>query len=56
MENKVYIHPSANVSDKALIGEGTKVWINVQIRENARIGAGLCSARTLPYGTCNGRT
>lgn len=40
MENKVYIHPSANVSDKALIGEGTKVWINVQIRENARIGAG----------------
>lgn len=40
MENKVYIHPSANVSDKALIGEGTKVWINVQIRENARVGAG----------------
>jgi acetyltransferase-like isoleucine patch superfamily enzyme len=40
MENKVYIHPSANVSDKALIGEGTKVWINVQIRENARIGVG----------------
>lgn len=40
MENKVYIHPSANVSDKALIGEGTKVWINVQIRENARIGTG----------------
>jgi UDP-2-acetamido-3-amino-2,3-dideoxy-glucuronate N-acetyltransferase len=40
MENKVYIHPSANVSDKALIGDGTKVWINVQIRENVRIGAG----------------
>jgi UDP-2-acetamido-3-amino-2,3-dideoxy-glucuronate N-acetyltransferase len=40
MENKVYIHPSANVSDKALIGDGSKVWINVQIRENARIGAG----------------
>jgi len=39
MENKVYIHPSANVSDKALIGQGTKVWINVQIRENAHIGA-----------------
>lgn len=40
MEVKVYIHPSANVSDKAHIGEGTKVWINVQIRENARIGEG----------------
>jgi UDP-2-acetamido-3-amino-2,3-dideoxy-glucuronate N-acetyltransferase len=38
MEKKVYIHPSANVSEKALIGDGTKVWINVQIRENACIG------------------
>ncbi len=34
----IYIHPSANVSDKAAIGAGTKVWINVQIRENAEIG------------------
>lgn len=36
----IYIHPSANVSDKASIGAGTKVWINVQIRENAVIGEG----------------
>ena len=34
----VFIHPSANVSDKACIGGGTKIWINVQIRENAVIG------------------
>lgn len=34
----VFIHPSANVNDKAVIGEGTKVWINSQIRENATIG------------------
>lgn len=34
----IYIHASANVSDKASIGAGTKVWINVQIRENAQIG------------------
>jgi UDP-2-acetamido-3-amino-2,3-dideoxy-glucuronate N-acetyltransferase len=40
MQTNVYIHPSANVSDKAVIGAGTKVWINVQIRENANIGAG----------------
>lgn len=40
MEDKVYIHPTANVSDKANIGAGTKVWINVQIRENAHIGLG----------------
>jgi acetyltransferase-like isoleucine patch superfamily enzyme len=33
-----YIHETAHVSDKALIGEGTKIWINVQIREGARIG------------------
>lgn len=36
----IYIHSSANVSDKASIGPGTKVWINVQIRENAMIGEG----------------
>ncbi len=39
MNDNVYIHPTANVSDKAIIGDGTKVWINVQIRENAVIGA-----------------
>jgi UDP-2-acetamido-3-amino-2,3-dideoxy-glucuronate N-acetyltransferase len=38
--NDIYIHSSANVSDKASIGAGTKVWINVQIRENAVIGEG----------------
>jgi len=38
--NDIYIHSSANVSDEASIGAGTKVWINVQIRENAVIGEG----------------
>lgn len=33
-----YIHPSANVDGRAEIGEGTRVWINVQVREHARIG------------------
>ncbi len=41
MNNKdIYIHASANVSDMASIGLGTKVWINVQIREKAVIGEG----------------
>lgn len=40
MANDVYIHPTANVSDKSSIGQGTKVWINVQIREDVLIGAG----------------
>lgn len=35
---KVFIHPSAHVSDGAKIGDGTKVWINSQIRENSSIG------------------
>jgi UDP-2-acetamido-3-amino-2,3-dideoxy-glucuronate N-acetyltransferase len=35
----VFIHPTANVSEKANIGEGTKIWINSQIRENSSIGS-----------------
>ncbi len=38
MSKAPYIHPSAHVSEKATIGEGTQVWINVQVREEARIG------------------
>lgn len=31
-------HPEAEVSPDAQIGDGTMIWRNVQIRENARIG------------------
>jgi acetyltransferase-like isoleucine patch superfamily enzyme len=34
----VFIHPSAHVSENAVVGKGTKIWINSQIRENAVIG------------------
>lgn len=34
----VFVHSSAHVADKARLGAGTKVWINVQIREDAVIG------------------
>lgn len=37
-KSDVFIHPSANVHASALISDGTKVWINVQIRENVEIG------------------
>jgi UDP-2-acetamido-3-amino-2,3-dideoxy-glucuronate N-acetyltransferase len=37
-EQDVFIHATADVSPSATIGAGTKVWINVQIREKARIG------------------
>lgn len=33
-----YIHPTADVSDGARIGEGTKIWHEAQVREGARIG------------------
>ncbi len=36
--SKAFIHPSAHVSDVSKIGAGTKVWINVQIREDVEIG------------------
>lgn len=32
------IHPTADVSPQAIIGDDTRVWANVQIRERARIG------------------
>jgi acetyltransferase-like isoleucine patch superfamily enzyme len=37
MANK-FIHGTADVSDKAMVGEGTKVWNNAQIRESASVG------------------
>lgn len=33
-----YIDPSAHVSPRASIGDGTKVWINSQIREDVVVG------------------
>ncbi len=38
MRNNVRIHPTADVSDKAQIGEGTSIWHQCQIREETQIG------------------
>ena len=38
MRSKVFVHPTAEVSYNAEIGEGTKIWNNVQVREYAIIG------------------
>lgn len=32
------VHPTAHISNDASVGRGTRVWINVQIREGAEIG------------------
>ncbi len=37
-EPQVYIHPTSDVSDKAAIGPGTRIWHQAQIREGAKIG------------------
>lgn len=39
MSDTKMIHETATVSSAAKIGQGSKVWINVQIRENAIIGS-----------------
>ena len=38
MTEGIFIHPSAIVDPSAQIGAGTKIWVNVQVREGARIG------------------
>jgi UDP-2-acetamido-3-amino-2,3-dideoxy-glucuronate N-acetyltransferase len=38
MKVKNMIHPTAEVSPQAEIGEGTKIWHQAQVREGARIG------------------
>lgn len=36
--NEVYVHPTAVIDKTAVIGDGTKVWHFVHVRENAEIG------------------
>ena len=38
MDINVFIHPSSDVSPKAIIGKDTKIWQHCQVRENAEIG------------------
>ena len=38
MNENVFIHNSAEVSDSALIGRGSKIWNQAQIRNNSVIG------------------
>lgn len=41
----MYIHPTADVSPLASIGDGTKVWSLCQIRDGARLGANCIIGR-----------
>lgn len=46
------IHPTADVSPQAVIGAGTRVWANVQIRERATIGRNCIIGRNC-YVECD---
>lgn len=46
MEN-VYIHPTAEVSPRAKIGDGTKIWNQAQVREDVVIGAGCIISKNV---------
>jgi hypothetical protein len=37
-KKSLYIHPTAIIYSAQKIGSGTKIWVNVQIRENVSIG------------------
>jgi acetyltransferase-like isoleucine patch superfamily enzyme len=37
-DDAVFIHPTADVSEKATIGPGTRIWHQAQVREGAVIG------------------
>lgn len=37
--SRIYIHPTAEVSEMAFLGDGTKVWNQAQIREGVHIGS-----------------
>lgn len=36
--SKIFVHCTADVSGAAIIGDGTKIWNQAQVREGARIG------------------
>jgi len=40
LRDSVKIHPTADVSDQASIGEGTVIWHHCQVRAEAQIGTG----------------
>lgn len=43
----VFVHHTAEVSEKASIGEGTKIWNHAQVREEAVIGEGCILSKNV---------
>jgi UDP-2-acetamido-3-amino-2,3-dideoxy-glucuronate N-acetyltransferase len=40
MKSGKFVHPTAVVDPTATVGEGTKIWMNAQVREGVTIGEG----------------
>ena len=51
-EKQIRVHPTADVSPGAQIGEGTSIWNLVRVREGATIGGG-CILGTGAYVDCD---
>jgi UDP-2-acetamido-3-amino-2,3-dideoxy-glucuronate N-acetyltransferase len=49
---EAYIHPSATIDSGAEIGDGSMVWVNVQIREGATVGKNCVLSKDV-YVDCN---
>ncbi|MBO1266844.1 N-acetyltransferase [Arthrobacter sp. PO-11] len=47
----IVVAPSADVSDKAVIGDGSKIWHLAQVREDAELGANCIVGRGAYIGT-----
>lgn len=45
--SSIFIHPTAEVSEGASIGEGTKIWNQAQVREGASIGEGCIVSKNV---------
>ncbi|GIJ77699.1 transferase hexapeptide (six repeat-containing protein) [Micromonospora phaseoli] len=43
----VFVHPTADVEEGALVGDGTKVWRLAHIRSSAQVGAGCVIGRNV---------
>jgi len=48
----VYIHPTADVSEEARIGDGTKIWNQAQVREDTFIGRDCVISKNVYIDEC----
>lgn len=45
--SNIYIHPTAEVDKRAVVGDGTKIWNQAQVREGARLGEGCIVSKNV---------